>query len=253
MENDPKLEEVTGVQVEDALLKPTRQGFAQLRILNPSGFTQSIEEGFVLGEAVEATVVSSKNESQEGCGSEAVLLAGVRNAQEGPMDLELVKRVMSVEQEQVRKRKLTEQLEEPHLPEPEKSRLCEFLADHHEAFSLEEGERGETDLIQMEIDTGSAPPKKQPVRRMPFAVRQEVATQLKKMQKYGVIQPSKSPWASPVVLVRKRDSLHRFCVDYRGLNAVTKADTFPLPHINDLLDQLGKSRYFSTLDLASGF
>ena len=253
MENDPKLEEVTGVQVEDALLKPTRQGFAQLRILNPSGFTQSIEEGFVLGEAVEATIVSSKNESQEGCGSEAVLLAGVRNAQEGPMDSELFKRVMSVEQEPVRKRKLMEQLEEPHLPEPEKSRLCEFLADHHEAFSLEEGERGETDLIQMEIDTGSAPPKKQPVRRMPFAVRQEVATQLKKMQKYGVIQPSKSPWASPVVLVRKWDSLHRFCMDYRGLNAVTKADTFPLPRINNLLDQLGNSRYFSTLDLASGF
>ena len=91
MENDPKVEEVTGVQVEDALLKPTRQGFAQLRILNPSGFTQSIEEGFVLGETVEATIVSSKNKSQERCGSEAVLLAGVRNAQEGPMDSELVK------------------------------------------------------------------------------------------------------------------------------------------------------------------
>ena len=88
---------------------------------------------------------------------------------------------------------------------------------------------------------------------MPFAVRQEVATQLKKMQKNGVIQPSKSPWASPVVLVRKRDGSHRFCVDYRGLNAVTKADTFPLPRIEDLLDQLGNSKYFSTLDLASGF
>ena len=83
----------------------------------------------------------------------------------------LVKRVMSVEQEQVCKRKLMKQLEEPHLLEPEKSQLCEFLADHHEAFSLEEGERGETDLIQMEIDIGSAPPKRQPVRRMPFAVR----------------------------------------------------------------------------------
>ena len=54
-------------------------------------------------------------------------------------------------------------------------------------------------------------------------------------------------------MVRKKDSSHRFCVDYRGLNAVTKADTFPLPRIDDLLDQLGKARYFSTLDLASGF
>ena len=54
-------------------------------------------------------------------------------------------------------------------------------------------------------------------------------------------------------MVRKRDETHRFCVDYRKLNAVTKADTFPLPHIDDLLDQLGQARYFSLVDLASGY
>ena len=54
-------------------------------------------------------------------------------------------------------------------------------------------------------------------------------------------------------MVRKRDGTRRFCIDYRGLNSVTKADTFPLPRIDDLLDQLGGMRYFSTLDLASGF
>ena len=54
-------------------------------------------------------------------------------------------------------------------------------------------------------------------------------------------------------MVRKKDGSHRFCVDYRKLNAVTKADTFPLPRIDDLLDQLGGCRYFSNLDLASGF
>ena len=68
-----------------------------------------------------------------------------------------------------------------------------------------------------------------------------------------MIQPSSSPWASPVVMVRKRDGTHRFCVDFRELNSVTKADTFPLPKIDDLLDQLGAARYFSTLDLASGY
>ena len=81
---------------------------------------------------------------------------------------------------------------------------------------------------------------------MPFVVKQEVAKQLKQMQKVGVVQPSCSPWSSPVVMVRKRDGSNRFWVDYRGLNAVTKADTFPLPHIDDLLDQLSKTRYFST-------
>ena len=91
------------------------------------------------------------------------------------------------------------------------------------------------------------------MRRLPFAVRQEVAKQLKDMQQAGVLQPSSSPWASPVVMVRKNDGTHRFCVDYRTLNAVTKPDLYPLPRIDDLLDQLGESRYFSTLNLASGY
>ena len=154
---------------------------------------------------------------------------------------------------ELRRRKLREALTEPDLPQEEKETLLEFLATHHHIFSLEEGERGETDLIQMKIDTGEAHPKKQPPRRLPFAVRQEVARQLNEMQNNGVIQPSKSPWASPVVLVRKKDGTHRFCVDYCGVNSVTKPDSFPLPRIEDLLDQLGKSKYFSTIDFASGF
>ena len=142
-------------------------------------------------------------------------------------------------------------VEEPHLPHAEKDALLHFLEGYHHVFSLDDGERGETDLIQMEINTGDAPPRKQPPRRIPFALRQEVACQLEKMQSEGVIQPSHSPWASPVVLVKKRDGSHHFCVDYRGLNSVTKADSFPLPQTEDLLDQLGQSTYFSSIDLAS--
>ena len=119
--------------------------------------------------------------------------------------------------------------------------------------SLQDGERGETNLIQMEIETGDAYPKRQPARRLPFALRQEVSRQLREMQSQGVIQLSKSPWASPVVLVKKKDGTHRFCVDYRQLNSITKTDNFPLPRIDDLLDQLGESKYFSSIDLASGF
>ena len=151
-------------------------------------------------------------------------------------------------------RKLLDVLELLDLPPADRKILCEFLADHLNVFSLEEGERGETDLVRMEIDTYyDASPRKQAPRRMPYTVRQEVAKQLKAMQQSGVIQPCCSPWSSPVVMVRKKDGSHCFCVDYRGLNSIAKADTFPLPRIDDLLDQLGRAKYFSTLDLASGF
>ena len=140
-------------------------------------------------------------------------------------------------------------LGKPALPEPEKKILYDFLAENHLAFSLEKGERGETDLIQMEIDTDGATTQKQPARRMPFAARSEIAQQLKDMQN-GVIPASKSPWLSPVVLVQKKYSSLRVCIDYCELNSVTKADTFPLPRIDDLF---GKAKHFSMLDLASGF
>ena len=118
-------------------------------------------------------------------------------------------------------------------------------------FCLEANERGETDLLTMEIDTGEARLKRKVTRRMPFAVRAKVAKQLRSMQEAGVVQLSSSPWASPVVMVRKCDGMHRFCVEYWDINLVTKVDTFPLLRIDDL--QLGAARYFSTLDLASGY
>ena len=86
-----------------------------------------------------------------------------------------------------------------------------------------------------------------------IAAREEVANQLRKMQSQGIIQPSTSSRASPVVLVRKKDGSLRFCIDYRALNSVTKTDQFPLPRIDDLLDQLGRAKYFTTLDLAAGY
>ena len=101
--------------------------------------------------------------------------------------------------------------------------------------------------------TGEAAPIKQAVRRLGPAVRETVKELLNKMQRQNVIQPSNSPWASPIVLVRKKNGTHRFRMDYHKVNAVTRRDTYPLPCIDDILDALAGSRLFSTLDLISGY
>ena len=69
----------------------------------------------------------------------------------------------------------------------------------------------------------------------------------------GIIEPSSSPWSSPVVLVKKKDGTIRFCIDYRKVNGVTVKDSYPLPRIDDCLDALSGSQWFCTLDLASGY
>ena len=73
------------------------------------------------------------------------------------------------------------------------------------------------------------------------------------MQKQNVIEPSSSPWSSPIVLVSKKDGSTRFCVDYRKVNEVTHKDSYPLPRIDDTIEALAGSRWFSTLDLKSGY
>ena len=76
---------------------------------------------------------------------------------------------------------------------------------------------------------------------------------VKDMLRDGVIEESKSPWASPVVIAKKKDGTSRFCVDYRKLNEVTRKDAYPIPRIDDSLDTLGGASWFSTVDLASGY
>ena len=69
----------------------------------------------------------------------------------------------------------------------------------------------------------------------------------------GIVEPSEGPWSSPIVLAKKKDGTLRFCVDYRKVNTITKRDAYPLPRIDDTLGTLGGSKFFTTMDLASGY
>ena len=90
---------------------------------------------------------------------------------------------------------------------------------------------GFCDVLKHDIDTGDAEPIRQPPRRPPLSARQAEEDILNEMLKTGVIEPSNSPWSSPVCMVRKKDGSYRYCVDYRRMNSVTINDAFPVPDV----------------------
>ena len=121
------------------------------------------------------------------------------------------------------------------------------------AFQKDRDDKGHTDIAVHRIDTGTTLPIKQPPRRLAPHRREMVEVEVEKMLEAGVVEPSMSPWASPVVLVKKKDGTNRFCVDYRRLNAATVKDAYPLPRVEDCLDTMAGATWFSSMDLASGY
>lgn len=131
--------------------------------------------------------------------------------------------------------------------------LKSVLTQYSDVFIEPDGSLGRTDLVKHSINTGDARSIKLPPRRLPIHQKKIAEQEIDKMLREDVIEPSNSPWAAPIVLVKKRDGTTRFCVDYRKLNSVTKKDAYPLPRIDESLDTLSGAKYFCTLDLASGY
>ena len=133
-------------------------------------------------------------------------------------------------------------------------RLAEqFILEHRHAFSKHEYDLGRTYLIPHRIDTGNNRPFHQPLRRHPRVHEEYIDRKVEEMIAQDIIEPAASPWASNVCLAKKADGGLRFCLDYRQLNELTCKVSYPLPRISSCLDALGGCRYFSTLDLRSGF
>ena len=120
-------------------------------------------------------------------------------------------------------------------------------------FISSKSKLGRTDKLVMKIDTGDAPPfKKRPYQLSPY-MSEILNRKVDEMLQLGVIEPSNSPWCSPVLLVKKATGEFRFVLDCRGLNSVCRYDSYPLADIDRILSMLRGAKYISSIDLRKAF
>jgi hypothetical protein len=213
-----------------AVVRP-RQGQTLVRILNPSNDPITLFKGMKIGNLEKPDWVAVGSVAPKG-------------------DAKTTKHHTNQQLQQ-----LEEMVEEcsKELTVKEKDEFLKLLLTYSDVFTSPKGPLGRTGKLKHTIDTGNSRPIRQGPRRIPFSQRLEVRQLVDDMLAQDTIQPSTSPWASPIVLVKKKDGSTRFCIDYRKLNSVTHKDAFPLPRIDDTLDSLAGSQWFTTLYLASGY
>lgn len=234
IESNLKLSEKEGVIVGRTLVS-TLTDDVPVHVLNSSEETVVLKTNQLLGWC----------ESVMTCPSDASVTGLVRNMNTKPIK-DTTKKIPSHLNELFTKSSV-------HLNDAEREEWLQHLLEYQDIFSKGKGDYGRTNLVKHHIDTGNARPIKQPPRRLPFAKQQIEKEEIARMREQNVIRPSTSPWASPVVLVTKKDGTMRFCVDYRRLNDVTVKDAYPLPRVDDCLDSLAGAQWFSTMDLCSGY
>lgn len=219
VEPTPKLLANKGISVGRFLLpdKPTEE-VDLVQITNFSSSTQWVGKGTVLGQVVPVEVMRREDE-------------GV--SRERNFDF-----LSSINKE---------------LPNNDRAAVAELLKKYSECFARSKLELGRSKLVKHRIDTGNHPPIHQHPYKTAFKEREIIQEQIRDMLEAGVIEESNSPWASPVVMVRKKDGSWRFCVDYRRLNSVTVKDVYPLPRIDDALSCMEGAKYFTIMDMQAGY
>lgn len=135
----------------------------------------------------------------------------------------------------------------------QREEVLSLLLEFEDCFATDIHDVGHCNVAEHEINTGSAKPIHLHPYNSAWKEREIIQAQVEDMLKSGIIEPSDSPWSSPVVLVKKKTGDWRFCVDYRRLNSVTIRDVYPLPRIQNALGRLEGSQYFSIMDLQSGY
>ena len=139
------------------------------------------------------------------------------------------------------------------LTREQQARLIDVIYDHMEVFSLFDRDLGFCDVLKHSIPTTTDKPVYLPHRQIPVQLQSEVRKCLDNWLKQGIIHPSKSPYASQVVIIRKKTGEIHLCVDFRKLNAISIHNSFPLPHVEEALQSVQAAVWFSSFDLAQGY
>ena len=226
-----------GLYVGRTLVSAGETGLVPLRILNTSETTQTIGAQTVVAVAKPVTDVAELElpEVNSQC------IKHTQHIEENPGDM-LPDPLKELWQRSTKQ-----------LTTEESQAVAGLIHQYKDVFSLSEQDLGRTNLIRHYIDTGNARPIKQPPCRTSPSKHVEIERQVEDLLQRGIVKKSNSPWSSPVVLVTKKDGSQRFCVDYREVNAATVKDAYPPPRIDDSLSALSGAKWFSTLDLASGY
>ena len=267
-----------GLLVDDGLVEPDSNGRIAVLVYNSTDMPKSLEPSLIVGHTVR---MSSKE--KRGLRQATFEVGTTPSSVEGSSPDQGVNLQASVtpmnkewaEDEAPRSWKPTDRLDDdefgkdgslaespdqpvqlpelPQLTDTERQLIHDVIERNKDVFAKPHEPVEPATGTVCYIPTGDHPPIALRPYRSAFKHRDAMDEEIQKMEQTGVIQKSASPWAFPVVMVPKKNGELRFCVDYRKLNAVTIKDAHPLPNIEDVLASLYGSRYFTTLDLKSGF
>ena len=223
-------------------------------LINPTDSLKTLKKGAIIGSAYGVISYPEEDIRSEVSSNNRNPKVSLVNQDNNDED-----RTGSTEQEYRREQEIPEHLKQlydsslENLDAEQQQKLKTLLCNYQDVFAKHDFDLGTVTAIQHTVDTGTAKPIKQRMRRTPVCFANEEEVLLEKMLDAGVIQESVSDWASSPVLIRKRDGSVRWCIDYRALNEVTIKDTFPLPIIEDCLDTLAGNVWFSKLDANSAY
>lgn len=221
---------MSNVRIRNGLFD-SREGKVPLIITNNRRCPVVIEKGIHLANVEKVDIVERK------------YISTAVNKQLTKIQLDIMKQVQASDLIKTNKKLTSEQ----------KTQLDALANKYDHVFSKHKNDLGMYDKLKFEIDTGDARPIKSRAYRAPHAQLENIENLIDEMLENKIVSPSNSPWASPVVIIKKKDGTDRFCIDYRKLNNLTVKDNYPIPMISETLDSMKGSFFFTTLDLASGY